>query len=516
MIELASYLRGSWVSGQGAGSRLFDPVTGEAIAVARSEGLDLAGALAYLRDVGGPALRALDFEARGNLLASISKAIHAIRDELLDLSIRNTGVTRGDAKFDVDGGTATLSAYANLAKSLGKRRYFVDAPGIPLGRSPRFHGVHIKSPLRGAAVHINAFNFPIWGFAEKLACAFLAGMPVLSKPATSTALPTFRAMQAVVQNAGLPDGVLALLSGGVGSLLDHLRSQDVIAFTGSAATGRRIRGHASVIAHGVRVNIEADSLNSAVLGPDVEVGSDTWALFLREVAREVTQKSGQKCTATRRVFVPAERIEEVVEGLKDRLAEFPPGRPEDPGVRMGALATPSQFPDVLQGLKTLAESCRVAIGQVPEAVPAHGVFAPVVFVCQDPRAVRVVHDLEVFGPATTLCAYDGRASEAAALVAMGDGSLVASIYSDDLGFVGDLTLEIAPWHGRVLLGSAKIAEYSTGPGLVLPELAHGGPGRAGGGLELGGVRGLDLYLQTTAIQGSRPVLERILDFQAGN
>lgn len=511
MLELKSFLQNEWQRGAGDGAPLFDPSTGETIATASTQGLDLSAALAFARREGGPALRAMTFAQRGALLTDLSKAIHAHRAELLELSAKNAGSTLKDSKFDIDGATATLAAYGEIGQELGDRTYMLDGEGIQLGRSPRLHGQHIKVPLRGVAVHINAFNFPAWGFAEKLGCAFLAGMPVLTKPATSTSLPSFRVAEIAVESGLLPDGAWSFLCGSVGDLLSHLTSQDIIAFTGSAATGRKIRGHENVIARSVRVNIEADSLNSMVVGPDVEVGSDTWDLFIRELAREIAQKTGQKCTATRRVFLPENLVEPAVEALGLALADYPSGSAHDEGTRMGPLSTPSQFPDVQAGMRRLAEVAEIALGAIPDGDGSKGaMLEPVLFVCRDPKGSSVVHELEVFGPCATLMPYSGTAAEASELVALADGCLVATAYSDDLDFTRELLFELAPWNGRVLLGSKRIADHSMGPGLVLPRMIHGGPGRAGGGLELGGERGMNLYLQTCAIQGARPVLEKLL------
>ena len=511
MLQLRSFLQNEWQRGSGEGTPLYDPSTGEAIATATTQGLDLGAALAFARREGGPALRAMTFAQRGDLLTALSKAIHAQRAELLELSTRNTGTTQKDSKFDIDGCTATLAAYGDIGRELGERTFLLDGEGLQVGRSPRFHGQHIQVPLRGVALHINAFNFPAWGFGEKLACAFLAGMPVLTKPGTGTALPSHRIAEIVVDSGLCPAGSWSFLCGSVGDLLDHTTAQDVVAFTGSANTARRIRAHPRVIEESVRVNAEADSLNSMVVGPDVEVGSDTWDLFVRELAREMTQKTGQKCTATRRVFLPEGLIEPAVEALGEALAEFPAGSAHDESVRMGPLATPSQYPDVQDGLRRMAAVCEVALGSVPDGdgSPCASI-EPVVFVCRDAAGTQLVHELEVFGPACTLMPYSGDALVAGALVALGNGCLVSTAYSDDLEFTQALLMELAPWNGRVLLGSKRIAEHSTGPGLVMPQLVHGGPGRAGGGLELGGLRGLNLYLQTCAVQGSRPVIEKIL------
>jgi oxepin-CoA hydrolase/3-oxo-5,6-dehydrosuberyl-CoA semialdehyde dehydrogenase len=511
MLQLRSFLQNEWQRGSGEGTPLHDPSTGEVIASATTLGLDLAAALSFARREGGPALRAMTFAERGQLLTQLSRTIHAQRAELLELSTRNTGTTQKDSKFDIDGATATLAAYGDLGLELGERTFLLDGEGLQIGRSPRFHGQHIRVPLRGVALHINAFNFPAWGLAEKLACAFLAGMPVLSKPGTGTALPSHRIAELVVDSGLCPPGTWSFLCGGVGDLLDHTTAQDVVAFTGSAATARRIRAHPRVIEQSVRVNAEADSLNAMVVGPDVEQGSDTWDLFVRELVRELTQKTGQKCTATRRVFLPEGLIDAAVAALREGLAEFPAGSAHDDSVRMGPLATPAQFPDVRDGLRRLAQVCEIALGSVPDGDGTRGaVLEPVVFIARDARNTPLVHELEVFGPVCTLLPYSGDPLEAGELVALANGCLVATAYSDDLEFSAAVLMELAPWNGRVLLGSKRIAEHSTGPGVVLPQLVHGGPGRAGGGLELGGLRGLGLYLQTCAVQGARPVIEKIL------
>lgn len=510
MEVLESWLGDAWVRGTGDGQTLFNPATGEPVAKASSEGLDLGAALAHLRDVGGPALRALTFAERGERLQAMADAVHDCRKELLELSTLNTGTTRRDAKFDVDGAAATLGAYAAFGRELGDARHLLDGPGLPLGRSPRFHGQHIQVARRGAAVHINAFNFPAWGTAEKLACSFLAGMPALTKPATLTALPAARMARAMVESGAFPVGTWAFLCGSAGDLLDHLRGQDVVAFTGSADTAARLRVHPGIVRHGVPFNVEADSLNAVVVAPDVSPNSETWRLFMHELVREMTQKSGQKCTATRRVMLPEALVEPVLAELKERLSEVVVGDPADDATTMGSLATLPERTAMASGAARLAEVCDLAIGSLPDADGPHALVEPLVFVARDPDFADAVHDVEVFGPSLTLLPYDGTTARAGALVARGQGGLVATAYSDDLDWTREILFELAPYSGRVLLGSKRIAEHSTGPGLVLPALHHGGPGRAGGGSELGGRRGLALYMQTVAVQGPRPVVERIL------
>jgi oxepin-CoA hydrolase/3-oxo-5,6-dehydrosuberyl-CoA semialdehyde dehydrogenase len=515
METLQSYLAGAWVAGTGRASTLVDPTTEEPLATASTAGLDLGKALAHARDTGGPALRALTFAQRGELLRAFSRVVHQNRDALIDLSIKNGGNTRSDAKFDIDGATGTLAFYADLGRDLGDQRFLVDGEGVQLGRSPRFCGQHVIVPRRGVAVHVNAFNFPAWGLAEKAACALLAGMPVVAKPATSTALVAFRIVQLVVEAGALPPGALSLVTGSPGDLLTHLGGQDVLAFTGSSDTGAAIRLLPNIAGRSVRVNVEADSLNAAVLGPDVQAGSDTYALFLKDVVRDMTQKAGQKCTAIRRVFVPLALQDQVRDDLADRLREAKVGDPAVEGVTVGPLATAQQLQDVRAGIARLSGEARLVVGGLGPfekvGVPGDkGYFVPPTLLTHgSAAAARAVHEHEVFGPVATILPY----ADPAALgteIERGQGSLVSSVYSDDRAFVGEMVFAVAPFNGRLMLGSEKIADQTPGPGTVLPQLVHGGPGRAGGGEELGGMRGLALYSQRTALQGARPVLDSIL------
>jgi 3,4-dehydroadipyl-CoA semialdehyde dehydrogenase len=514
MITLRSHLGGRWVEGASP-QTLVNPATEEPLARAGSGGLDLAAALEFARGTGGPALRALTFAQRGQLLQGIADALQAHRDELLDLAVRNGGNTRSDAKFDVDGATFTLSAYADLGKGLGDARFLVDGEGISLARSPRFHGQHLMVPRRGAAIHVNAFNFPAWGLAEKAAVALLAGVPVFSKPASSSSMVAHRIVEILIEKQVLPAGALSLLVGSAGDLLEHLGPQDVVAFTGSSDTGAKIRVLPAVIRNSVRVNVEADSLNAAVLGPDAVPGSETYELFLKDVVRDMTQKAGQKCTAIRRVTVPAGVADRVREDLVDRLQAVTVGNPAHDGVRMGPVATAGQLADVRAGIDLLARDGRLVHGDAGlapvGAEPGKGFFVGPVLLEVEPGAdAPRVHSHEVFGPVATIVPYAGGAPEAAEIVARGRGGLVSSVYSEDLAFTSSVVMELAPYHGRIFLGSAKIAEMSPGPGTVLPSLVHGGPGRAGGGEELGGLRGLAFYLQRVALEGSRPTIERIV------
>jgi 3,4-dehydroadipyl-CoA semialdehyde dehydrogenase len=509
MKTLRSYLGDRWVEGSGALQTLVNPATEDPLAQVSSDGLDLAAALDHARGKGGPALRALSFAERGALLKEMAKAIQAHRDELLDLAVANGGNTRSDAKFDVDGAIFTLQTYAELGEKLGAARLLIDGEGVQLGRSPRFHGQHVCVPRHGVAVHINAFNFPAWGLAEKAASALLAGMPVLSKPATSSAMVAHRVMEILVEKKVLPEGAFSLLVGAPRDLPALLGSQDVLAFTGSGDTGMRIRALPNIIRESVRVNVEADSLNAAVLGPDAEPGSDMYETFLKDVLRDMTQKAGQKCTAIRRVLVPAEHAATVREDLAEGLKAVRVGNPALEETRMGPLATGSQLADVREGVAKLAAEGKAAFGDA-SPLQAKGFFiSPVLMEFAKGTPAPSVHAREVFGPVASLLAYSGKGADAAAIIARGNGGLVSSVYSEDAAFLEEVVSGIAPYHGRIFLGHPKI-EMSPGPGTVLPQLVHGGPGRAGGGEELGGVRGLAFYMQRVALEGSRPVIQKLV------
>ncbi|RMG10924.1 MAG: 3,4-dehydroadipyl-CoA semialdehyde dehydrogenase [Planctomycetota bacterium] len=515
MKQIPSYVQDRWITGQGPARALVDPTTEEVIAEASTGGIDFAACVEHARTRGLPALQDMDFAARGALLENVAQALHAHRDELLELSTRSGGNTRGDAKFDVDGAIGTLAHYARLGKEFGPVRHLVDGEGVQTGRSPRAWGEHIHTPRRGVAVHVNAFNFPAWGLFEKAAVAWLAGMPVVAKPATSTCILAQRMVEIVVEQNLLPPGALALLCGSAGDLLDHLGGQDVIAFTGSSKTGALLRAHPCVVERGARINVEADSLNAAVLDPAVEEDSETFDAFVREVVRDMTQKAGQKCTAIRRILVPRERLSAVREALREELARQPVGDPRRKGVKVGPLATADQLRDVRAGVERLAAAAKAVVGDggrgdLVGEVGERGFFmAPVLFEAQDPRT-PAVHADEVFGPVATLLPTSGEPAEISELVALGEGSLVSSIYSDRADFVREVALGIAPYNGRVYVGSAKTAGKSLGPGAVLPQLLHGGPGRAGAGEELGGPRGLAFYMQRTALQGYKPLLEKTI------
>ena len=516
MKTLASYLGGAWIPGDGPVTPLVNPATEEPVAAAHGRNLDLRAALAFARDRGGPALRAMTFAGRGALCAALAKAMHGAREELIALAVANGGNTRGDAKFDIDGAAGTLAYYGELGAKLGDARLLRDGDAAQIGRTARLVGQHVWAPRPGVAVLINAFNFPAWGLGEKLACALVAGMPVLCKPATATALVTHRLVEIWAEAGILPPGALQLLVGPAGDLVDHLRAPDVLAFTGSSDTARTLRAHPRVVAESVRVNLEADSLNAAVLAPDVELGSEAGALFVADVVRDMTQKTGQKCTAIRRVLVPQARAADVVDAIRERLAGIVVGDPAREDVRMGPVATAQQAKDVRAGIARLAAATKEAFGGAGDVTPAgvpagKGFFVgPVLRTTDDPRGCEPMHAHEVFGPVATIGSYDGDPQAAAAIVALGHGGLVASCYSDDRDWLGRFVVDAAGWNGRVYIGSEKIAAMSPGPGTALPQLQHGGPGRAGDGAELGGTRGLALYMQRVALQGDASLLKSLV------
>ena len=511
MKTLRSFVVGEWYEATGGFVTLVNPSTGEAIARASSEGVDFGAVLDHAREVGGPALRAASFAARGDLLIALSTALRENRDELPELSCENNGTTPGDGSFDIDGASATPYSYGKLGKSLGDRHALPAGDGAQLAKTEGFWTQHMLVPRRGVAVHINAFNFPVWGFAEKAACALLAGMPVVTKPATATALVAERAVELALASGALPEGALQLVCGGTGDLLDRLAGQDVLAFTGSAATAALLRDRDNIRAANTQVNVEADSLNAAVLAPDVGEGA-TRDLFVRDVVREMTQKAGQKCTAVRRILVPRDAADAVEAALVARLERTVVGDPSEEGVRMGPLATARQLEDARAGASSLGGE-RVFPRQDPE-LPAGGFFFPPTLLRhEDGGRPGPVHEIEVFAPLSSLIPYDGSAAEAARIVALGGGTLVTSVYSDDPSWLGEFVPAVAATTGRVYVGSEGSAEVAPGSGAAFPQALHGGPGRAGGGEELGGLVGIELYMQRVAVQGDRSVVESLAGVQ---
>ena len=516
MKTLRSYVRGTWHEANSDFVTLVNPSTEEEIARASSAGIDFGAVLDYARERGGPALRAMTFTQRAQLLKEMSRLLREHRDELLDLSALNTGTTRPDGSFDVDGASGTLAYYASLGWRLGDRTFFAEVEGVQLAKTEGFYGRHILVPRHGVAVHINAFNFPAWGFAEKAACALLAGMPIVTKPATATAMVTERCIEILIAADILPEGALQLIVGSTGDLLDRLGPQDVLAFTGSAGTARSLRSRGNLLAANTRVNVEADSLNAAILAPDVQDGAATFGFFLKDVVREITQKSGQKCTAVRRILIPAARLDSVQEALVAKLREVAVGNPADPAVRMGPLATAEQLADTLRGVGELKQAARIVHGTGERAdgagAPAgKGFFLqPTLLRSDDARNAAPVHRREVFAPVATLLPYDGTAGDAVEIVALGGGTLVTSAYTDDAAWTGDLVARGGGGTGRIYIGSESSAADAPGSGAALPQTLHGGPGRAGGGEELGGLVGVKLYLQRVAVQGSRALVDGLI------
>jgi oxepin-CoA hydrolase / 3-oxo-5,6-dehydrosuberyl-CoA semialdehyde dehydrogenase len=509
MAVLPSYLSGTWQQPTDGGAPVLDAVTGAEVARVSTTGLDIAAALAYGRRVGGPALRELTFHQRAALLKALGVHLREHREELYALSAR-AGSTRTDAAVDVDGGIGTLLSYASKGRrELPNDTVYVEGDVEPLGRGGTFVGQHILTPRHGVAVQINAFNFPVWGPLEKFAPAFLAGVPSLVKPASQTAYLTHRLVEIVVAAGILPEGALQLLCGGAGDLLEHLTGQDSVGFTGSASTAQRLRSHPAVVRNAARFNAEADSLNCSVLGPDAGPGTPEFDLYVGQLVTEMTVKAGQKCTAIRRAFVPEPLLDEVAQSVHARLAGITVGDPADPAVGMGALASLEQREEVRRSLKALLDGGRAVFGD-PERVEVvgadaeRGAFLSPILLVSDADAAAP-HEVEAFGPVSTLLPYRSH-EEAVALAARGQGSLAGSVVTGDPAFARELVLGLAPWHGRLLVLDATDAAESTGHGSPLAPLVHGGPGRAGGGEELGGVRAVLHHLQRTAVQGSPAVL----------
>ena len=512
-MALRSYVNGSWVEPADEGAPLYDAVTGELITTISSRGIDMGAVLHYGRTVGGPALRELTFHQRAAQLKSLGLFLREHRDELYALSAR-TGATLFDSKFDIDGGIGVLLSYASKGRrELPDGRVLLDGEAEALGKGGQFLGQHIFTPCHGVAVQINAFNFPAWGPLEKLAPAFLAGVPSLVKPASATAYLTARLIELVVESGLLPEGSVQLICGSVGTLFDHLTDQDMVSFTGSASTAQRLRTNATVVGRSVRFNAEADSLNCSILGPDATPGTPEFDLYVKQLVSEMTVKAGQKCTAIRRALVPAALLDAVSESAAARLARVVIGNPADPSVRMGALASLDQREEVRRSLKALLSVGTAVFGhpehvEVVGADAERGAFISPVLVRAEDADRAEPHEVEAFGPVSTLIGYRDTA-HAIDLAARGLGSLVGSIVTHDVDFASDVVLGVAPWHGRLLVLDRDDAAESTGHGSPLPLLVHGGPGRAGGGEEMGGLRGITHHMQRTAVQASPRVLARI-------
>ena len=511
--QLQSFAAGKWQSGSGQSVMLRDATTGAVVASAAAGGIDYASMLEHARTVGGPNLRRLTFHERAALLKALAKRLGDFKDELYALSY-STGATKSDSWIDIDGGLSTVFVYASKgARELPNNRVYIDGNLEMLSKAGSFVGQHIYVPLEGAAVQINAFNFPVWGMLEKLAPAFLAGMPSIVKPATATAYLAERLVRRIVESGILPEGSVQLICGSVGDLFDHLSCQDVIAFTGSATTAQKLRQHPAVIANAVRFTSETDSLNSSVLGPDASADTPELELFVREVVREMTVKAGQKCTAIRKAIVPRERADEVVNRLRESLGRVVVGDPRLEQVRMGPLASLAQRREVREQVARLQREAQLIVGAHgtdPLGADAEkGAFmAPTLLYCRDANGAREVHTVEAFGPVCTLITYDDL-DTAIALARKGGGSLAASVFTADDAVASRLVLGLAPYHGRILVVNRDCAKESTGHGSPLPHLVHGGPGRAGGGEELGGIRGVLHYMQRTAVQGTPTVIAAV-------
>ena len=512
MATLRSYVQGSWHTPSGEGQPLYDAVTGAEIAQISSDGVDMAGVLEHGRRVGGPALRALTFHQRAGLLKALGQYLREHRNELYAVSAQ-TGATLGDSKFDIDGGIGVLLTYASLGKrALPNDTVFIEGDVEPLSRGGTFVGQHICTSRRGVAVQINAFNFPAWGPLEKLAPVILAGVPSVVKPARPTAFLTAKLMELIIGSGILPEGSLQFIAGSVGDLFDHLDNQDSVAFTGSAATAALLRVHPRIVEQGVRFSAEADSLNYSILGPDAVPGSPEFDLYVKQLVTEMTAKAGQKCTVIRRAFVPEQQVDAVIEATSARLAKTVVGHPAAEGVRMGALASLEQREEVRRTIKALASAGRIVFGD-PEHVDVvgadaeRGAFMSPILLVADPERAEP-HEVEAFGPVSTILPYSST-EQVIEYAARGQGSLVGSVVTADPEFAREVVLGTAPWHGRLLVLNERDAAESTGHGSALPQLIHGGPGRAGGGEELGGLRGVLHHMQRTAVQADPDMLTAI-------
>ncbi len=504
MQRVESFAKGSWVpAGEGA-REIEDAATGRVIALAGNDNLDLAGMIGHAREVGGPALRAMDFHDRARIVKALAGHLNAKKQALYDLSF-TTGATQADHGFDVDGGIGTLFVYAAKGRrELPEGHMLPDGGFERLGKTGAFGGQHVYLPKPGVALHINAFNFPVWGMLEKIAPALLAGMPSIVKPATATCHVTELCVRLMLEAGVLPDGALQLVCGGVGDALAHLGAQDAVTFTGSAATAGIVRG---ALGREVAFTAEQDSLNATILGLDAVVGSVEFELLVKEVVREMTTKAGQKCTAIRRVLVPEPLVQPLIEGLSARLGQVVVGDPREAGVGMGPLVSAAQKRDVLGKIREIGREAEVVFGG--EAMEGPGAFvAPTVLHCADPDGAEAVHGTEAFGPVATVMGYRDLA-HACALANRGQGSLVASLFTHDGDVAREVVQGIGAWHGRVYINDRDAAAEATGHGAPMPHLTHGGPGRAGGGEELGGVRAVRHYMQRVAVQGSPSMIAAV-------
>jgi oxepin-CoA hydrolase / 3-oxo-5,6-dehydrosuberyl-CoA semialdehyde dehydrogenase len=513
-MNLQSYVCGAWAGGRDDGVALRDATTGEVITLASSAGIDFGAVLHHARDVGGPALRAMTFHERAGMLKALAKRLSELKEEFYALSYR-TGATKADSLIDIDGGIGTVFVFAGKGtRELPNARIYIDGDVEVLSKGGSFVGRHLYVSREGAAVHINAFNFPVWGMLEKLAPTLLAGMPAIVKPATATAYLTELVVRRIIESKILPEGALQLVCGGLGNLFEGLNCQDMVSFTGSAHTAAKLRVHPAILRHAVPFIAETDSLNSSILAPDCVPGSVEFDLFVKEVAREMTVKAGQKCTAIRKALVPAAMAGEVVAALQGALRDIVVGDPRAPGVHMGPLVSQEQRTAVLACVAELRREADLVEGSMGEfavrgADRERGAFVPpLLLLSRDPPSSRAIHEVEAFGPVATVVPYRDVA-DAIALARRGEGSLAASVFCGDDALAGRIVLGLAPYHGRILVVNRTCAKESTGHGSPLAPLIHGGPGRAGGGEEMGGIRGVLHYMQRTAVQGSPDALTAV-------
>ncbi len=513
MQKLNNYIHGKWITGDGDGQLLFDAVNGNPIAAATTRGIDFKAVLDYARTVGNPALRKMSFQQRGRMLRALALHLLNHKEKFYSISYK-TGATRVDSWIDIEGGIGNLFSNASLRRKLPDDFFCLDGDPIPLGKQNTFMAHHLLVPKEGVAIHINAYNFPVWGMLEKIAVNLLAGVPAVVKPATVTSYVTEAVVKEIIASKILPEGALQLLCGSAGDILDHVQSQDVVTFTGSAATGIKLKAGEAILREAVPFNMEADSLNCIVLGEDVEPGKPDWDVFLKEVKKEMTVKAGQKCTAIRRIFVPENKLEEVQKALIPLLQKTIIGNPLNDKVRMGSLAGNEQRNEVKTQVQKLLASSQLIYGSldsvsVIDADAQTGAFiSPLLLQNENPFQSSEPHNIEAFGPVSTLMPYRNM-EEAIALSKLGKGSLCSTLVSSSPALARSYTLGAASYHGRILILNSECAAESTGHGSPLPLLVHGGPGRAGGGEEMGGLRGIRHYLQRTAIQGSPTMITAI-------
>ncbi len=512
-MKLKNYINGAWIEGDGEGQLLYDAVTGEAIASASTKGLDFSGILDYARTVGNPGLRKMTFHERGRMLKALAMYLMEKKGKFYKISY-HTGATKADSWIDIEGGIGNLFSNASLRRKFPDLPYCTDGDPVGLSKGGSFMAHHLLVPKEGVAVHINAYNFPIWGMLEKCAVNWLAGMPAVVKPASITSYLTEAVVKEIVASGILPEGALQLICGSAGDLLDHVMSQDVVTFTGSKSTGLMLKSHARILEESVPFNMEADSLNAIVLGEDVKPGKPEWDIFIKEVRKEITVKAGQKCTAVRRIFVPDDVLEDAYIALGKALAQTTIGNPLNDKVRMGSLASKGQRDEVRANVQKLLASSQIVYGSldsvdVIDADGQKGAFiSPLLLLNNDPFKGDAVHDIECFGPVSTIMPYR-KLDDAVLLTKKGKGSLCCTIVTADNKLATDFVLKAATHHGRILVLDSECAKESTGHGSPLPLLVHGGPGRAGGGEEMGGVRGVKHYMQRVAIQGSPSAITAI-------